>query len=152
MPLAAEEEGAKKRQKQPDHSPCPTPKRAVQGFVVYLLTTAAFALYLVWLVVPEEVLRDSLGVTFFPQRYWAVAIPIYLSVAFMTFVFVVYPSLGLIRTPPLKGGDLRYIIDSHSVFNEDSFDSCGESKEAIAKIADIHPAVLVATLKNSEIE
>ena len=118
-----------------------------QGFVVYLLTTAAFALYLVWLIVPEDVLRDSLGVAFLPQRYWAVAVPIYLSVAFLTFVFVVYPSLGLINTPALQRGDLRYIADSHSVFNEDSFaDSC-QTKEAIAKVADIHPSILVTKLR-----
>ena len=74
------------------------------------------------------------------------AVPIYLSVGFLTFVFVVYPSLGLISTPPLQSGDLRYVTDRHSVFNEDSFDSC-QAKEAIAKVADIHPTVLVTKLK-----
>lgn len=147
--MVSQEVGANKR-KQPDHSPCPTPKRAVQGFVIYLLTTAAFALYLVWLIVPEEVLRDSLGVTFLPQRYWAVAVPIYLSVAFLTFVFVVYPSLGLIRTPALQRGDLRYIADSHSVFNEDSFAGTCQTKEAIAKVADIHPTILVTKLNSKK--
>ena len=60
-----------------DHTPCPTRKRAVQGFVVYVLSTGAFVLYLAWLLVPEQVLEDSLGITFLPQRYWAVALPIY---------------------------------------------------------------------------
>jgi len=136
--------------KVPDHSPCPTPKRAVQGFVVYLLSTVAFALYLVWLLVPEQVLQDSLGFTFLPQRYWAVAVPIYLSVAFVTFVFVVYPSLGLIRTPGLQRGDIRYATDRHSVYNEDSFEA-GERKDAIAKVCDIYPTLLVDKLMDKSV-
>ena len=102
---------------------------------------------MVWLLVPEEVLHDWLGVTFLPQRYWAVAVPIYLSVAFVTFVFVVYPSLGLIRTP--ARGDLRYTTDGHSVFNEDSFD-VGNGKDAIAKICDVYLTLLVEKLKTDE--
>ena len=73
--------------KQPDNSPCPTPKRAVQGFVLYLLATASFLLYLLWLLIPETTL-ESWGIVFLPQRYWAVVIPIYVSVIFVTFVFV----------------------------------------------------------------
>jgi len=132
--------------KKPDHTPCPTRKRAVQGFVVYVLSTGAFVLYLAWLLVPEQVLEDSLGITFLPQRYWAVALPIYASVAFFTFVFIVYPSLGLASTPPLQQGDLRYMTDTYSVFNEDSFLS-SEEKESIAKVCDLYPSQLVSNNK-----
>ena len=34
-----------------------------------------------------------------PQKYWAVAVPTYLSVLFVTFVFLIYPSLGLAAAP-----------------------------------------------------
>ena len=34
-----------------------------------------------------------------PQKYWAVAVPTYLSVLFVTFVFLIYPSLGLVAAP-----------------------------------------------------
>jgi len=69
------------------HNPSPTPERAVYGFVLYLLATAGFGLYLIWLILPEDMLH-AIGVgTFLPQKYWAVAIPIYLSVAFFLFVF-----------------------------------------------------------------
>jgi len=142
--------------KHPEHSPCPTPKRAVQGFVLYLLATAFFVFYLVWLTVPQETLASTFGISFLPQRYWAVAVPIYLSVTFVTFVFIVYPSLGLLATPPLNTGDLRYIADSHTVYNEDSFTSANshsdnlhrakdtataatKAEKVIPKVCDIHP-------------
>ncbi len=50
-----------------------------------------------------------------PQKYWAVAIPIYLSVAFFLFVFIVYPSLGMIITPHLH--DVRNITDEKSIYS-----------------------------------
>jgi hypothetical protein len=49
---------------------------------------------------------------FLPQKYWAVALPIYFSVAFFLFVFIVYPSLGLLVTPKLKGG-----LISEAIYN-----------------------------------
>ena len=68
------------------------------------------------------------------------------SVAFFTFVFIVYPSLGLASTPPLQQGDLRYMTDTYSVFNEDSFLS-SEEKESIAKVCDLYPSQLVSNNK-----
>ena len=76
------------------HNPSPTPERAVYGFILYILATAGFVLYLTWLFLPENILH-SIGIgEFLPQKYWAVALPIYFSVAFFLFVFIVYPSLG----------------------------------------------------------
>ncbi len=51
-----------------DHSPAPTPSRAVAGFAGSLLALAALVLYAAWAVLPEEVLRRHLGLTFLPQR------------------------------------------------------------------------------------
>ena len=63
-----------------EHSPAPTPIRAVYGFVSYLLSSAALAAYLVWLLVPQAYLEAAGLSEVFPQKYWAVAIPIYLGV------------------------------------------------------------------------
>ena len=41
----------------PEHSPSPTPERAVYGFVLYLLSTVAFFVYVFWLVVPDSILQ-----------------------------------------------------------------------------------------------
>jgi len=43
----------------PEHSPSPTPERAVYGFVLYLLSTAIFFVYCLWLAVPDSVLQVS---------------------------------------------------------------------------------------------
>jgi hypothetical protein len=41
----------------PEHSPSPTPERAVYGFVLYLLSTVFFFVYVLWLVVPDYILQ-----------------------------------------------------------------------------------------------
>ena len=52
----------------------------------------------------------SLGLHFFPQKYWAVAVPLVLSVLFIVLLLVLYPGLGLISTPDLA--DLRNLSDT----------------------------------------
>ena len=51
------------------------------GFVFYLLSSAALAAYLVWLLLPQEYLEATGLAEIFPQKYWAVAVPIYLGVS-----------------------------------------------------------------------
>lgn len=136
--------------KTPDHSPSPTPERAVYGFVVYLLTTAAFLCYILWLIIPNDTL-ESLGITFLPQKYWAVAVPIYVSVAFFLFVIVIYPSLGMVLyTPNLVDGDLRHVIDEYTVYNVDSFRTELPRKivsEHIARTGDVFPTIIMSDVK-----
>ena len=137
--------------KTPDHSPSPTPERAVYGFVVYLLATGSFLFYLLWLIVPENIF-ESFGITFLPQKYWAVAIPIYLSVAFFLFVIVIYPSLGMCKfSPNMREGDLRHVIDEYTVYTSDSFRKTSDNNsedEHIARTCDVHPNVLLDYLKS----
>lgn len=85
-------------QASPEHSPAPTPSRAVYGFALYLLCYAALLLYLTWALLPESYLQ-AWGLDFLPQKYWAVAGPTYLAVVFVTFVCLIYPSLGLVAAP-----------------------------------------------------
>ncbi|XP_044752799.1 phosphatidylinositol N-acetylglucosaminyltransferase subunit P [Coccinella septempunctata] len=92
----------------PEHTPAPTPSRAVYGFAMYFSFRLFFCLYLVWAVVPEHYFR-SLGITCLPHRYWAVSPPIFLLTVFAVFIMVIYPSLGLCMTPDVD--DLRTIKD-----------------------------------------
>jgi len=102
----------------PEHSPAPTPSRAVYGYLLYLLGQVGLLVYLVWLLVPAPLLL-RLGLDFFPQPYWAVALPIYLAVLFVVFVLVVYPALGLLVLTPLHrtGENFR---DRHSIEKADA--------------------------------
>lgn len=118
-------------------NPSPTPERAVYGFILYILATSSFGLYLMWLFLPEEIL-NFIGIgEFLPQKYWAVALPIYFSVAFFLFVFIVYPSLGLLVTPKLK--DVRNVTDEFVIYNSKKY----QEKDKIPRVYDIHPCDLI---------
>jgi len=93
----------------PEHTPAPTPSRAVYGFAMYLSFKLFFILYLLWAMVPEEWFK-YVGITCLPQRYWAVTVPIFLLTVMAVFAFVIYPSLGLFMTPNVD--DLRTIQDA----------------------------------------
>ena len=97
-----------------EHTPTPTPIRAVKGLVSYLLSCAALTSYLTWLLVPDCYL-EILGLSeVFPQKYWAVAVPIYLAVTLIIFTTVVYPSLGVCITAELD--DIRNVVDPELKF------------------------------------
>lgn len=49
------------------------------GFAMYLISCAAFLLYLVWAYVPAPVLHQ-MGIHYYPNRWWALAVPCWLSV------------------------------------------------------------------------
>ena len=105
----------------PEHSPAATPSRAVYGFFLFLFSNSCLLFYLVWAVLPDPVL-EQLGLDFFPQKYWAVAGPLFLSVLFFIFVVLVYPLLGLVAAGP------DTIEDKHSVYEDglrsDSVEGC----------------------------
>ncbi|XP_068753559.1 phosphatidylinositol N-acetylglucosaminyltransferase subunit P-like isoform X2 [Montipora capricornis] len=82
-----------------ENSPCPSPERAIYGFVLYLGTYFGVGLYFIWACVPEEWLQ-SIGITYLPQRYWVLAGPIYLCAALL-FIVVFYVSYNLTITVPL---------------------------------------------------
>jgi phosphatidylinositol glycan class P protein len=70
----------------------------VYGFVGAISTLVGFAVFLIWAYLPEPWLH-TMGVTYYPNRYWAMAIPAYVLVAIL-FVVSFYASLNYIATPP----------------------------------------------------
>lgn len=105
----------------PEHTPSPTPSRAVYGFAMYLSFKLFFILYVIWAYVPESWF-EFIGITYLPNRYWALSIPVFLLTVLTTFAFVIYPSLGLLMTPDIN--ELRTVKDSKSKsypVNRDTF-------------------------------
>lgn len=92
----------------PEHTPAPTPSRAVYGFAMYLSFRTFFVLYIIWAIIPESWFK-YVGITCLPQRYWAIAVPIYIITAILLFGFIIYPSINLCMTPNFD--DFRTITD-----------------------------------------
>ena len=88
----------------------------VYGFVVWISASICLVLYLLWAYLPPSVLH-ALHITYYPDRYWAVALPAYVSVLplFLCFTYVAF---NLYRTTPLsdigalEDGWTRYEITS----------------------------------------
>ncbi|XP_069120623.1 phosphatidylinositol N-acetylglucosaminyltransferase subunit P-like isoform X2 [Argopecten irradians] len=95
----------------PEHSPSPTPERAIYGFVLYLLSFVMFFLYLVWAWVPDAWLHQ-LGLDYWPQKQWAVAIPTFLCVCFLM-SYPVYFGMTFLNSSPLTSREI--IKDSHAI-------------------------------------
>ncbi|BFY98480.1 hypothetical protein BsWGS_01520 [Bradybaena similaris] len=113
-----------------EHSPSPTPERAVYGFVLYLASFVGFGLYIVWAYVPDSWLH-SIGLTYWPQKYWAVALPVYFCVV-IVLGCVVYTGIVLLNTPSLS--DVRTITDHYAVYEPPAT----TNPNAIPALRDLH--------------
>jgi hypothetical protein len=83
------------------------PQRAkiveVYGFVGWIASFAAWIGYLLWTYLPESVLHD-VGVSYYPNKYWALAAPATLVLAVCSYT-TVYGAIGLASNPPLSARD-----------------------------------------------
>lgn len=70
----------------------------VYGFVGSITTVIATAVYLAWAYTPEPWLH-SLGITYYPTKYWAVAAPAFVMVA-VALSLVAYVGSNFLATPP----------------------------------------------------
>lgn len=71
----------------------------IHFFVSWITSFIAYAIYLFWAFMPESVLL-ALGITYYPSRYWALAIPSYVIVTTLTYV-AIYNAINLAVTPSL---------------------------------------------------
>ncbi|KAJ4302876.1 hypothetical protein N0V90_001767 [Kalmusia sp. IMI 367209] len=60
------------------------------GFALYLASSAAFLLYIVWAYVPSPLLHQ-MGIHYYPNRWWALAVPCWLVVLVM-YIYVALAS------------------------------------------------------------
>jgi len=69
----------------------------VYGFVGAISTLVGFVVFLMWAYLPEPWLH-TMGITYYPNRYWAMAVPAYVLVS-IVFVVAFYSSLNSMATP-----------------------------------------------------
>ncbi|KAI5078648.1 hypothetical protein GOP47_0006319 [Adiantum capillus-veneris] len=70
----------------------------VYGFVGSISTIVGAVLFFGWAYLPESWLY-SMGITYYPSRYWAVAFPAY-AIMLIVFICIAYTSLNYIATIP----------------------------------------------------
>lgn len=97
----------------PEHTPAPTPHRAVYGFAVFLLFKTLLILYLFWAFVPDDFLENRLGLTYLPDKYFAMILPMVVMMGLMFFAFLIYPALNLSITADVD--DISTIRDKYSI-------------------------------------
>ncbi|GFO30651.1 phosphatidylinositol n-acetylglucosaminyltransferase subunit p [Plakobranchus ocellatus] len=113
-----------------EHSPSPTPQRAIYGFALYIASSGLFGLFVVWAYIPDSWLH-WMGLTYWPQKYWAVALPTYFCVVILL-SYVAYMGLIFLQTSPLC--DMSTITDSQAIYADDS----PLHPDAIPPLRDLH--------------
>ena len=78
------------------------------GFALYLASSAAFLIYLLWAYLPSPFLH-RLGLYYYPNRWWALAIPAWLVVA-IAYIYVALASYNTqYLTRPLQ--NIENVVD-----------------------------------------
>ncbi|XP_036345989.1 phosphatidylinositol N-acetylglucosaminyltransferase subunit P-like [Rhagoletis pomonella] len=106
----------------PEHTPAPTPHRAVYGFSFYLLFFTLFILYLMWALLPTE----SWGLNYLPDKYFAAYLPILVLMGMFVFEFFVYPGICLAMTPNVD--DVESVMDTALLLRHAEGDKSVDSK------------------------
>lgn len=96
-----------------EQSPAPTTSRSIYGFVIYLLFSSLFILYVLWAFIPHWLYEDYLGISELPNKYFALFVPILLLTATTFFAFFIYPSFSFIMTSDIDSDST--ITDSHAI-------------------------------------
>jgi len=82
----------------------------VYGFMSWMAAGVAFVIWLFWAWLPDSLI-EQMGITYYPLKWWAVALPTYLLVTLFAFSFMYSASFFLIA-PSLHAPNL--IRDAHS--------------------------------------
>ncbi|KAF2205575.1 PIG-P-domain-containing protein [Delitschia confertaspora ATCC 74209] len=81
------------------------------GFALYLASSAAFLMYILWAYVPSPLLHQ-MGIHYYPNRWWALAVPAWLVVLVM-YIYVALASYNT-RYLTLPLSNIENLVDEHA--------------------------------------
>ncbi|KAI4332144.1 hypothetical protein L6164_017077 [Bauhinia variegata] len=113
-----------------EHGPKPS---EVYGFVGSITVVVASVVFFVWAYVPDSWLH-SIGVFYYPSRYWALAVPTYVMVT-IVLMLGFYVGLNFMSTPGPASINTIYDEFSRDPLSPDS--SLEEDDKPIESIYDI---------------
>lgn len=94
-------------------TPSPTPNRAVYGFAWFSAFKTLFVLYIAWALLPEFILQNWFHLTYLPDKYFALFLPILVLCALTVFAFLIYPPWNLSMQDDLN--DVHTLRDKHVI-------------------------------------
>ncbi|PIA32594.1 hypothetical protein AQUCO_04400056v1 [Aquilegia coerulea] len=112
-----------------EHGPKPS---EVYGFVGSISIVVATVIFFMWAYIPESWLHLT-GITYYPSKYWAVAVPTYSMVA-VVLAIGFYIGQNFVATPPPTS--LNTMFDEYSR-EHSSIMAFSEDEQPIEPISDI---------------
>lgn len=133
----------------------PSNQTSIYAFAGWISSVFAYVAFLMWAFIPETYLND-LGITYYPSKYYAIALPAYVLVAY-GFVNIMYVGLNMINT--FDPSDPKTVRDPHVRYCDPKriYGNNGQSQsqsstingttganvhgmyETVPEIGDIHP-------------
>ncbi|XP_057807910.1 phosphatidylinositol N-acetylglucosaminyltransferase subunit P [Salvia miltiorrhiza] len=112
------------------HGPKPS---EVYGFVGSITTVVFTVIFIVWAYVPDHWLH-SIGIYYYPSRYWALAVPAYVMVTILLAI-TFYIGMNFMATPPPTS--LNIMFDEFSRESLSGVPSTEDDEQPIEPITDI---------------
>lgn len=116
------------------------PYIAINGFIAWFLIMAMTAIYLLWGILPVNVLH-RMRITYYPDKYWAVAIPALVVMFFFSY-YVTHVGIVLLITHPLDDGHCVTDVD---VKEDTKHTSAALSKDSVSVPAWVDIPVTVSS-------
>lgn len=104
----------------------------VYAFVGWIASICVYLVFLLWAFCPENILHEY-GITYYPSRYYAIALPSYLIVVHFL-AGISYIGINMMNT--FEPEDIRTVMDSHTRRASSTFTKLGP-KDGIPEMGDI---------------
>ena len=108
-------------------------QKAIGGFIGWTLVIAGMTAFVLWSCLDEATLH-SFGVTYYPDKYWAVALPGFFTMAFL-YYWSTYMLMYMRNTKPLC--DMHCITDLQARGSKAELGTLSNVQSSVPPIADI---------------